>query len=138
MPFHPKAFLVRTDLSDYVLAGSGNMSRSGLSRGIEAGLVVGVNRAGPTEPTASAAMQAMRAWFSTTWNSATQLTPTLLASYSQIFAHRDNLKAPTPTEDDVASTVTLQVTGGGLAVTPTDDFQSFGEGFDVLALHGQA
>ena len=106
VPFHPKTFLVRTDLRDYVLAGSGNMSRSGLSRGFEAGLVVGVNRAGPTEPTASAAMQSMRAWFSTTWNSARRLTPELLASYSQLFEHKDNLKAPAPTEDDVASTDT--------------------------------
>lgn len=106
VPFHPKTFLVRTDLRDYALAGSGNMSRSGLSRGVEAGLVVGVNRAGPTEPTASAAMQSMRAWFSTTWNSATRLTPNLLASYGQLFEHKDNLKAPVPTEDDVASTDT--------------------------------
>ena len=103
-PFHPKTFLVRTDVRYYGLAGSGNLSRSGLARGVEAGLVVGVNRAGPTEPTASAAMQSMRAWFSTTWNSATQLTPALLASYRQIFEHKDNLKAPVPTEDDVAST----------------------------------
>lgn len=105
-PFHPKTFLVRTDVRDYALAGSGNMSRSGLSRGVEVGLVVGVNRAGPTEPTASAAIQSMRTWFSATWNSATGLTPALLASYRQIFERKDNLKAPTPTEDDVASTYT--------------------------------
>jgi hypothetical protein len=106
MPFHPKTFLVRTDLRDYALAGSGNMSRSGLSRGVEAGLVLGVNRTDPTEPTASAAMQSMRAWFSTTWNTATRLTPALLASYIEIFEHKENLKAPAPTEDDVASTDT--------------------------------
>ena len=106
VPFHPKTFLVRTDVRDYALAGSGNMSRSGLSRGVEAGLILGVNRVGLDEPTASAAMQSMRAWFSATWNGATQLTPALLARYSQIFEHRDNLKAPAPTEDDVASTDT--------------------------------
>lgn len=106
VPFHPKTFLIRTDLRDYALAGSGNMSRSGLSRGVEAGLVVGVNRAGTTEPTASATMQSMRSWFATTWNSATRLTPQLLATYSQLFEHKDNLRAPAPTEDDVASTDT--------------------------------
>lgn len=106
VPFHPKTFLVRTNLRDYVLAGSGNMSRSGLSRGVEAGLVVGVNRAGPTEPTASAAMHSMRNWFSNTWTSAARLTPTLFASYSQLFEDKENLKAPAPTEDDVASTYT--------------------------------
>lgn len=117
MPFHPKTFLVRTDLRDYALAGSGNMSRSGLSRGVEAGLVVGVNRAGSTEPTASATVQSMRDWFSTTWNSATQLTPALLESYRELFEHKDNLKSPAPTEDDVASTDT------GHAALSTKDLQ---------------
>lgn len=104
IPFHPKTFLIRTDLRHYALAGSGNMSRSGLSRGVEAGLILGINRAGPAEPTAAATMQSMRTWFSTAWNSATQLTPALLADYSRLFEHRDNLKAPAPTEDDVAGT----------------------------------
>ena len=104
VPFHPKTFLVRTDVRDYALAGSGNMSRSGLARGVEAGLVVGVHRAGPNEPTASVTIQSMRAWFSTAWNSATPLTPSVLSSYTRLFEHKDNLKAPVPTEDDVAST----------------------------------
>lgn len=109
VPFHPKMFLVRTDLRDYALAGSGNMSRSGLSRGVEAGLVVGVNRTGPTEPSASAVIQSMHAWFAKTWSNATQLTPPLLARYKQLFEHTENLKSPAPTEDDVASTDTGRV-----------------------------
>lgn len=106
IPFHPKAFLIRTSRRDYALAGSGNMSRSGLSRGVEAGLVVGVNRGLSTAPEAAAAIQAMSSWFSTTWTSATPLSRQLLASYSKLFEHKDNLKAPAPTEDDVASTDT--------------------------------
>lgn len=106
VPFHPKTYLIRTNQRDYALAGSGNMSRSGLSRGVEAGLVVGVNRVPPAEPSAAAAIQAMRTWFSTTWGKATPLTAPLLTSYSQLFEHKDNLKAPVPTEDDVASTDT--------------------------------
>lgn len=105
-PFHPKAFLVQTNLRHYALTGSGNMSRSGLSRGVEAGLVVGVNRTGPTEPTSAAALNSLRTWFAATWNNATLLTPALLSSYEEIFDHKDNLKAPVPTEDDVASTDT--------------------------------
>jgi hypothetical protein len=103
VPFHPKAFLVRSNQRDYVLAGSGNVSRSGLSRGFEAGLVIGVNRIGPTEPTSSAAIKALRAWFSTTWNSATLLDAALLARYSKLFESASNLKSPVPTEDDLAS-----------------------------------
>lgn len=105
VPFHPKAFLIRTHQQDYALAGSGNMSRSGLSRGVEAGLVVGVNRVLPDEP-AAAVIQAMTDWFSATWASATPLSPALLARYYELFEHKDNLKAPAPTEDDVASTDT--------------------------------
>lgn len=106
VPFHPKAFLIRTIQRDFALAGSGNMSRSGLSRGIEAGFVVSVNRIHAAEPTATQVIHAMHAWFSRTWRVSTPLTTPLLASYRQIFEHKDNLKAPTPTEDDVASTDT--------------------------------
>jgi HKD family nuclease len=106
VPFHPKAFLIRTNQRDYALAGSGNMSRSGLSRGVEAGLVIAVNRIPLVEPTAGASIHAMRNWFSTNWNRATPLTAPLLERYSQVFEHAENLKAPVPTEDDVASTDT--------------------------------
>lgn len=106
VPFHPKAFLIRTNQRDYALAGSGNMSRSGLSRGVEAGLVVSVSRVLPDEPSATAAIHAMRTWFSATWVDSTPLSAPLLTNYRQIFEHKDNLKAPAPTEDDVASTDT--------------------------------
>lgn len=106
VPFHPKAFLISTNQRDFALAGSGNMSRSGLSRGVEAGLVVSVSRDPPGEPTATAALEALRTWFTNVWDDAALLTPDLLTSYRQIFEHKENLKAPTPTEDDVASTDT--------------------------------
>jgi len=106
VPFHPKAFLIRTNQRDYALAGSGNMSRSGLSRGVEAGLVLSASRVAAAEPSATAAIRAMRTWFSNTWNASAPLTAPLLTSYSELFEHKDNLKAPTPTEDDVASTDT--------------------------------
>src|SRR5258708_1994633 len=60
VPFHPKAFLFRNNQHDYVLTGSGNVSRSGLSKGVEAGLVVSASRVNPVEPTSSASMQALR------------------------------------------------------------------------------
>jgi HKD family nuclease len=106
VPFHPKAFLIRTNQRDYALAGSGNLSRSGLSRGIEAGLVLSLDRMPPTEPTAAAAIHAMRTWFTATWRVASPLTTPLLTSYGDLFEHRNNLQAPVPTEDDLASTDT--------------------------------
>ena len=106
VPFHPKTFLIRTNQRDFALAGSGNMSRSGLSRGFEAGLVVSVSRVPGAEPTARAAVKAMNRWFQSTWTGATQLNQPLLADYGLIFERNENLKAPAPTEDDVASTDT--------------------------------
>ena len=106
LPFHPKAFLLRSNQRDYVLAGSGNVSRSGLSRGIEAGLGVSVDRFGSNEPASSAALEAMRGWFLRTWNRATPLNAPLLAHYTRLFEEAGNLKTPVPTEDDLASSDT--------------------------------
>jgi HKD family nuclease len=103
VPFHPKAFLFRGNQCDYVLAGSGNISRSGLSRGIEVGLAIRVNRIASSEQTSSVAVKTLRAWFSATWNSATPLDAALLAKYRELFEATDNLKSPVPTEDDLAS-----------------------------------
>jgi HKD family nuclease len=102
-PFHPKAFLFRSAERDHALAGSGNISRSGLSRGIEAGLVVVVNRNGAVEETSRAAIQGLRTWFSTTWAGATPLTARLLTRYTTLFESVGNLTHPTLTEDDVAT-----------------------------------
>jgi HKD family nuclease len=106
VPFHPKAFLMRSGQRDYALAGSGNMSRSGLSKGVEAGLALEINRAPPIEPSAFASIQALRTWFTTTWASATPLNAHLLARYKGLFENLANLKAPVPTEDDIASVYT--------------------------------
>jgi hypothetical protein len=104
IPFHPKAYLIRSAQRDYALAGSGNLSRSGLSRGVEAGLSLGINRAPPVEAAALASIDALRNWFAATWASATPLNASLLADYADLFEHKENLKAPVPTEDDVATT----------------------------------
>jgi len=103
IPFHPKCFLVRSAERDYALAGSGNISRSGLSRGIEAGLVISVNRNGAIEQTSLAAMQALQTWFSTYWRGAASLDDPLLTRYADLFESVNNLKKPVPTEDDVAT-----------------------------------
>lgn len=103
IPFHPKVILVRKNNFDYVLAGSGNMSRSGLARGVEAGIIVSASRANSATEYANTTVSAMQNWFLNTWNHATPLSRDLLDRYEQIFECRENLKAPTPTEDDVAS-----------------------------------
>lgn len=104
VPFHPKMFLVRSDATDYALAGSGNVSRSGLTRGIEAGLVIGTGRTPPTvEPTAQVAVTNLRDWYSGVWNHASALNGARLAAYEGLYDTVENRKRPTPTEDDLAA-----------------------------------
>jgi hypothetical protein len=103
VPFHPKAFLIRSSARDFALTGSGNLSRSGLTKGVEAGLVLEASRTGAVEFTAAAAIVAMRQWFAALWNSSSPLNATLLSKYERLFESAKNLAAPTPTEDDLAS-----------------------------------
>lgn len=103
VPFHPKAFLFRGKDKDFAVAGSGNLSRSGLSKGIEVGLTIGVARKNPVEPTAAASMKALRRWYKVAWETATPLDAHLLTRYAKLFESVPNLKHPTPTDDDLAN-----------------------------------
>ncbi|MCB9872540.1 MAG: hypothetical protein H6821_00040 [Planctomycetaceae bacterium] len=103
VPFHPKAFLFRTGQSDHLVAGSGNISRSGLRGGFEAGLVIGTTRNVTGDGcTARAPIEAFRGYFDSIWNRAERLTPALLSRYEALFESAEHLKNPVPTEDDVA------------------------------------
>jgi HKD family nuclease len=112
-PFHPKAFFFESVESLFVLAGSGNLSRSGLSKGFEAGLVVSVDRTGDEHTTAFESIDALRGWFSANWNGAAPLNPGLLNSYEALFQSTSTLKHSVPTEDDIASSDTRNGTLSG-------------------------
>lgn len=103
VPFHPKAFLFRGKDRDFALAGSGNLSRSGLSKGVEIGLTLAVKRNNPAEPTSAASIKALRDWYSSVWNTATPLDAALLNRYTKLFESVGNLTNPITTEDDLAS-----------------------------------
>ena len=103
LPFHPKAFLFRGKDRDFALAGSGNLSRSGLSKGVELGLTLAVKRKKPTEPTSAASIRALRRWYSGVWKEATPLNPAVLKRYTKLFESVPNLSHPSTTEDDLAS-----------------------------------
>lgn len=104
-PFHPKAYLFRHGTNFEVgLAGSGNLSRSGLSKGVEAGLVLGVDRNDPeTNPELLQAIDTTRIWFDEFWAAGTPLDQALLDRYSQLYESSDNLSHPTAVEDDTAN-----------------------------------
>ena len=103
-PFHPKTFFLRSPQFDYVLSGSGNISRSGLSRGFEAGLSIGIDRlVADVEPSAVQSINLSRDWFECAWENAAPLTDAMLARYSKIFESVEKRKNPSSTEDDIAS-----------------------------------
>jgi len=103
VPFHPKAFLFRGKDRDSAVAGSGNLSRSGLSKGVEVGLTLAVNRKNPVEPTSAASIKALRDWYKAIWEIATPLDAALLKQYATLFESVPNLTHPATTEDDLAS-----------------------------------
>lgn len=104
VPFHPKTLLIRGEAMDWALAGSGNISRSGLSRGVEAGLVVSVDRTRNVQKQMTAeSIDELRSWFSHAWDNATPLTHELLERYRGLYSSAANLGSPVPTEDDVVT-----------------------------------
>ncbi len=104
VPFHPKAFLLHAPPKYCALAGSGNISRSGLSRGIEMGLVVTVDKTSKSEErSAIVAVEALQSSFERRWNDASPLSESLLRRYKGMYEKAERLKNAVPTEDDTAS-----------------------------------
>lgn len=101
VPFHPKAYTFRAADRHAVLAGSGNLSRSGLSRGYEAGLFLEVsNPVGANEKAIEKSVQGLQKWFDLTWKDAEPLSNQLLARYQSLYETTAQLRHPTPTDDD--------------------------------------
>ena len=68
VPFHPKAFLFQGKDNNFALAGSGNLSGSGLSKGVEVGLTLAVDRKNPLDLSSAASMKGLRRWFNQVWD----------------------------------------------------------------------
>lgn len=91
--FHPKVYAFRRKSKKTVVVGSGNLSRTGLCAGIEAGTVV-------ADPSISAFRQ-VRSWFDNHWQAATPLSE-IADRYEAQYRAADNRRHPTPTDDDAA------------------------------------
>lgn len=97
-PFHPKVFIFKGMGQQRVLAGSGNLSYSGLVRGHEAGfLAIDLNGKAPV----SAPVQGYFDWFDALWQNSDILDAGLLARYKAQYDKRENLEAPALTDDDL-------------------------------------
>lgn len=103
IPFHPKAYLFRGSDRHALFAGSGNISRSGLNTGHEVGLFLDCRPpADPADTPVRAQVVAVQGWFDARWNAASTLTAALANSYQKVYEDADNLRHPTPTDDDQA------------------------------------
>ena len=103
-PFHPKTFLFSGATHHSVIAGSGNISRSGLSLGHEVGLLLSCHRSkGKLEAGPRTEVAAVQSWFDSSWASAPPLTDSQKSRYFDIFNSVDNLRNPVPTDDDPPS-----------------------------------
>jgi hypothetical protein len=97
IPFHPKAFLFQGAAHHYALVGSGNLSRSGLLKGHEAGVLITNEPADHGGP-----VSAFYAWYEEMWAGSSPLSTELLAAYRALYDSQANRTAPTPTEDDLS------------------------------------
>lgn len=103
VPFHPKMFLFRSRHAHQAVAGSGNLTRSGLTRGFEAGLTIRAKvPTGPDVSPAVGSLQSLHDFFDHVWKRAAPLTPGLLHDYRGLFESAEHLRNPVPTEDDTA------------------------------------
>jgi HKD family nuclease len=104
IPFHPKAFLFRGPGRHAVFAGSGNISRSGLSTGYEVGLLIDCRLPGDRQDKqARSTVISVQNWYNSTWNAATPFDAALESQYRGIYDNAANLRHPTPTEDDAVA-----------------------------------
>ena len=91
--FHPKLYAFRHRRKEAVVAGSGNLSRTGLCVGVEAGLSV-CEFPGKDS-------RFLHGWFNRQWGLATPLAD-IAVEYSDRFQSLENRTHPAPTEDDAA------------------------------------
>ena len=91
--FHPKLYAFQNRNKKAVVAGSGNLSRTGLCVGVEAGLSACDM---PSKDSIS-----LEAWFHSQWQSATPFAD-VAVEYDDRFQALENRLRPAPIEDDVA------------------------------------
>ncbi len=102
LPFHPKTFIFGSDDAIAIIAGSGNLSRNGLSRGHELGMLLLLKKplAIQEKPLWKACQKVLK-WFDHEWGNASALRR-VRNRYAQIYERSPNLKTPAPVDDDTS------------------------------------
>ena len=89
--YHPKVYLLQGEEASTVVVGSGNLSRTGLCFGIEAGMTASSRMEDPVRD--------IRHWFSDHWSGATPFEE-IQEQYDQRYGSRDNRQHPVVSEED--------------------------------------
>lgn len=101
VPFHPKVFIIKYEAGRAIVAGSGNMSYSGLRRGHEAGFSITTsNGSSAIDKQLRRAASSYNGWFSRIWSAADPLTPAVLRRYQDMYDLASHLRGPALTDDD--------------------------------------
>ena len=90
--YHPKTWLLIGPRQSTVVVGSGNLSYTGLLRGVEAAAAVSGSKTG--------AIKDMRSWFSSQWREATRFAA-IEDRYRKEHDSRGNRRRPPASEDDI-------------------------------------
>ena len=102
-PFHPKGFLFQGPGARLLISGSGNLSRSGITRGVELDTVIEVvDPAGQQESAVWDALEGVRASFEDLWTRSSACSNTLLSRYESCF--EESAANPPRTDDDWSQT----------------------------------
>ena len=91
--YHPKAYLLLGSKRSAAVVGSGNLSRTGLLRGIEAGAAI--------SETNSVAIKGMHSWFAENWHTATPFRD-IEDEYGKQHGSIENRRHPMASEEDAA------------------------------------
>lgn len=120
IPFHPKVFILRSREAFAIISGSGNLSRSGLTRGHECGsLVLFKEPIAPAEERLKDGMAHLKTWFASAWRAGTPLTD-IVDDYRSQVECGENLRSPVPTDDDAADTERVAPAVRGRRALPPD------------------
>ncbi len=118
--FHPKLFIIRGPGTIGAICGSGNLSRNGLTRGHEVGnLMLTRSPSTSSERHVKRICEKLAVWFSAGWSHASTVD-TIFDRYQEVYEAAENLRAPTPTDDDTGETETLRTSQRNRVLEPND------------------
>ena len=89
--FHPKLYMFHGENRTEIVVGSGNLSYTGLRRGVEAGALIGGSAVGE--------MRAVMEWFDDLWGVAAPLAQ-VVEKYVAEYGRPENRREPAPLDED--------------------------------------